>query len=152
MTGSPASVADDATIEERIALLGEFDPRRLIGLGDAEAPPEEHCLTLSRLADLCREIARPGCRVHWSMEPDSRRRALGTLVRNGRLHAVAHRSEPESGDHLGQAMKRLVIGRTGNPVLMSRDEIEATYRACQFLRPVGIDYDVSKLEKIMRHW
>lgn len=151
MTGTEARV-DDVALEERIALLGPFNPRRLIGLAPDATPSEDDVRTLSALSALCSEVPQIDGAALWSMTPDSRRHALAALADGGRLRAVAELSAPESGDRLGRALRRLITDRMRNPVLMSRDEIEATYRACQFLRPVGIDYDVSKLEEIMRRW
>jgi hypothetical protein len=151
VTGSKSSV-EDVTLAERIALLGAFEPRRLIGLASDATPSDEDVRTLSALSTLCIEVPRIGGPVQWSMTADSRRHALAALADGGRLRAVAELSAPESGDRLGRALRRLITDRMRNPVLMSRDEIEATYRACQFLRPIGIDYDVWKLEEIMRRW
>jgi len=151
MTAAETSI-EGITLEARIALLGAFDPRRLIGLDPDATLSDDDVRTLSALSTFCSEVPQIGGAVLWSMTPDSRRNALKALADGGRLKAVAEASAPESGDRLGRALRRLITDRMRNPVLMSREEIEATYRACQFLRPVGIDYDVSKLEEIMRHW
>ena len=129
---------------ETITLLGAFDPNQTLGTDDVA--------TLSAIAELCDEVPQNEGAPFWSMKSTERRDALRFLAETRRLDRVAEQSTPTTTDHLGMAMKRLLCGGMRNPVLMSREEIEATYRAAQHLRPVGVDYDVSRLEAIMRHW
>ena len=131
------------TAIERASMMGAFDPTTLVD------PRDEAGITT--LGNACDEVVRLDG-VEWILKPDVRRTTLASLAGSGRLTETALLSDDKPGDALGSAVRSLVLGTTGNPVLMSRDEIDALYQAAHFVRHAGIEHDFAAIERIMHRW
>ncbi|MFD1985469.1 AAA family ATPase [Mesorhizobium newzealandense] len=116
-------------VRERAAMVGAFDPLKLVG-----KPDGMELEVLTALGNECVEVLTSSL-PHWQLNPDSRRRILAALMRSGRLEAMARAADPK--DDFGRYLVDAVLGELRIPNAASLTELDVIHRAAQFAATVN---------------
>lgn len=117
---------------EVAALLGSFDPQKLVG---DQHVPDITLSTLIALAKDCDEIeSEQGFR--WRLKSDMRRSTLDELSRSGRIEHVALKAEALCEDLFGHSLINAALRRPVNLAKLNTEALAQLHIAIQFLEPV----------------
>lgn len=137
-----------ASLEEKAALSGGFDPETIAG---TEVSTSARMLLLTRLLPNCTTQAA-GDRISWILKQNRRKTLITQLVNNGTLQQALQQSLPPA-DELGQWLRQLL--RAEQPVTglesLTRDQLLSLAHAVEALNGVpGLNY-MPELSDIVRH-
>jgi hypothetical protein len=115
-----------ATLVRLAALMGEFDPLKLM---PADIPAAEKPKLLAWLALSCEEVVRQNAPPMWRLSDAARRRALQEFSTRRGAAALAESAKQLSDDSFGAALRAALLGEEESPASASRERLDELLQA-----------------------